>query len=169
VARCRECGGRRLGFTRARAAVPYDEVVRRFVAFWKERGLRALAETAALVVAERLPRPEAEVVAFVPADPSRRGARGYHPAEQLARALGAAWQLPCEPLLARRGGTRQRGLSREERRRNVRHMFVARGRPCGRVVLVDDVYTTGATAHAAAAALGTHVDVVTFARTVRGS
>jgi predicted amidophosphoribosyltransferase len=169
VARCRECGGRRLAFASARAAVPYDETVRRFVRLWKERGLRSLAETAALVVAERLPRPEAEVIAFVPADPARRRSRGYHPAEQLARALAAAWQLPCEPLLARRSGVRQRGLSREARGRNVVHAFAARSRPGGRIALVDDVYTTGATAHAAAAALGTHVDVVTFARAVRGS
>lgn len=169
VARCRECGGRRLAFARARAAVPYDEVVRRFVRLWKERGLRSLAETAAEVVAERLPRPDAEVVAFVPADSERRRARGYHPAEQLARALAAAWQLPCEPLLTRSGGVRQRGLSREDRRRNVADAFVARSRPRCPVVLVDDVYTTGATAHAAAAALGAHVDVVTFARAVRGS
>jgi predicted amidophosphoribosyltransferase len=107
-------------------------------------------------------------VTFVPPDRGRRLERGYHPAEQLARAVAAAWELPCESLLTRAGGSRQRGLSRTERRRNVAHAFSgdAGGR---RVVLVDDVYTTGATAHAAARALRSPVDVVTFARTTRSS
>jgi predicted amidophosphoribosyltransferase len=167
VARCRECSGRRLAFVRARAAVEYDATVRALCRSWKERGLRSLAGGAGRVIAERLPRPDADVLTFVPADGGRRRARGYHPAEQLAWALSAAWALPCEPLLERRGGSRQRGLSRDDRRRNVAHAFVARCDEARSVVLVDDVYTTGATAHAAAAALGGRVEVVTFARAVR--
>ena len=168
VARCRECAGRRLAFTRARSATEYDPAVRRFVRSWKERGLRSLGASAALVIVERLPAPEADVVTFVPPDRGRRIERGYHPAEQLARAVAAAWGLPCESLLTRADGTRQRGLSRVERRRNVAHAFDgdARGR---RVVLVDDVYTTGATAHAAAKVLRTQVEVVTFTRATRAS
>jgi predicted amidophosphoribosyltransferase len=172
VARCRECAGRRLAFAVARAAVAYDADVRKVVRGWKERGLRGLGAEAALVIAERLPRADVDLVTFVPPDAERRLRRGYHPAEQLARALADAWQLPCEPLLARVGRTsRQRGLSLPERRRNVAHAFVAR--PFGgSILLVDDVYTTGATAHAAASALrtrvkGTRVEVVTFARAIR--
>jgi predicted amidophosphoribosyltransferase len=167
VERCLECSGRRLAFASARAAVPYEDGVRRLVAAWKEHGLRSLGRTAAAVVVERLPQPAADVVAFVPADTGRRLQRGYHPAEQLARALADEWGLPCEALLKRAGrSSRQRGLSLAERRRNVAKAFTAR--PCdGAVLLVDDVYTTGATAHAAAAALRTRVEVVTFARVVR--
>ena len=167
VARCRECAGRRLAFTTARAAVAYDANVRRIVRGWKERGLRGLGSAAARIVAERLPRADVDLVTFVPPDAERRLKRGYHPAEQLARALADLWRLPCEPLLARVGRTsRQRGLSLPERRRNVARAFAAR--PCdGAVLLVDDVYTTGATAHAAASALRTRVEVVTFARAIR--
>jgi predicted amidophosphoribosyltransferase len=172
VARCRECTGRRLAFAAARAAVVYDADVRRVVRGWKERGLRGLGADAALAVAERLPRPDVALVTFVPPDGERRLGRGYHPAEQLARGLADAWQLACEPLLARVGRTsRQRGLSLPERRRNVAHAFAARPFE-GSILLVDDVYTTGATAHAAASALrarvkGTRVEVVTFARAIR--
>lgn len=168
VARCRECSGRRLAFAQARSATEYDQAVRRLVRSWKERGLRSLGASAALVIVERLPRPDAEVVTFVPPDLGRRLERGYHPAEQLARAVASAWGLPCESLLRRAGGARQRGLSRDERRRNVAHAFTgaADGR---RVVLVDDIYTTGATAHAAAKALHTDVVVITFARAARTS
>ncbi|MDP9262234.1 MAG: ComF family protein [Actinomycetota bacterium] len=151
----------------ARAAVVYDADVRRVVRGWKERGLRGLGAEAARVIAERLPRADVDLVTFVPADGERRLHRGYHPAEQLARSLADTWQLPCEPLLNRvRRTSRQRGLTLLERRLNVAHAFAARPFQ-GAVLLVDDVYTTGATAHAAASALHTRVEVVTFARAIR--
>lgn len=172
VARCRECAGRRIAFASARAAVAYDAAVRRLVAGWKEHGLRGLAEDAADLVAETLPRPGAVTVTFVPADSGRRLERGHHPAERLAQALAERWQLPCAPLLERTGASRrQRGLELAERRRNVAGAFRATARPPGRVLLVDDVYTTGATVSAAASALrvagARRIDVVTFARAVR--
>ena len=172
VGRCRECAGRRLAFADARAAVAYVDGVRPLVAAWKERGLRRLAREAAEIVAERLPPPPGEILTFVPADGARRLERGFHPAELLARELGRAWALPCEPLLRRSGASRrQRGLPLAERRRNVARAFEARAGPAGRVLLVDDVYTSGATANAAASALrrggALEVGVVTFARTVR--
>jgi predicted amidophosphoribosyltransferase len=172
VRRCRECSGRRLAFAAARAATAYDDGVRRLVAGWKERGLRRLADAAATVVAERIPRPEAALVTFVPADRSRRLERGHHPAERLARALAVRWELPCEPMLERSGGgERQRGLSLAARRANVSGAFEAAGGIAGALVLVDDVYTTGATASAASSALrragAARVHVVTFARAIR--
>jgi predicted amidophosphoribosyltransferase len=86
--------------------------------------------------------------------------------------LGKLWEMEVAPLLSRtRAVHRQTGLSRVERRRNVRGAFVTRGPVRGVVVLVDDVYTTGATVGAAATALraagAARVDVVSFARTVR--
>jgi predicted amidophosphoribosyltransferase len=173
VARCRECAGRRLAFASARAALRYDEQVRRLVRAWKEQGQRGLAEDAAAIVAERLAWPDAGLVTFVPPDPGRRLTRGYHPAQRLAQALARRWQLPCEPRLERSGGShRQRGLSLAERRRNVRGAFRAEAVQ-GTIVLVDDVYTSGATADAAASALraagARRVEVVTFARAIRGS
>lgn len=171
VARCRECAGRRLAFASARAAAAYDGVVRRVVTAWKERGLRALAEDAAALVAERLEPPPADAVTFVPPDAGRRLERGHHPAERLARELAAEWLLPCDALLTRTGrARRQRGLGLVERRRNLRGAFASRP-AAGSIVLVDDVYTSGATADACAAALraagACEVRVVTFARAIR--
>jgi len=172
VARCRECAGRRLAFARARAALEYDASVRRLVAAWKERGLRRLAPTAAELVDEVVERPRVDAIAVVPSDRDRALRRGAHPAEALARELARRWELPFLPALARVGAApRQRGLTREERRRNLRGAFVTRRPAPGRVALVDDVYTTGATAHFAASALrkggARHVEVVTFSRTIR--
>jgi ComF family protein len=172
VDRCRECTGRRLAFAKARAAVEYDAGVRRLVVGWKERGLRRLVETAAELVLEVVEQPDAAAVAFIPRDRDRTLKRGHHTAEALARELAGAWRLPLLRALDRpRAAPRQRGLSRAERRRNLRGAFVSRTHVPTRVVLVDDVYTTGATVHFAASALrragASRVEVVTFARTIR--
>lgn len=171
VLRCAECSGRRLAFASARAAVVYDVAVRSFVASWKEHGLRRLSATAAALVEDVVPRPEVEALTFVPPDGDRSRRRGHHPAERLARELGRRWELPVAAALHRtRRLPRQRGLALAERRRNVTGAFRAAATP-RRVCLVDDVYTTGATANAAASALraagARRVEVVTFARAIR--
>ena len=172
VARCRECAGRRLAFASARSALVYDGLVRSLVAAWKERGLRGLAAFAGDLTAEAVARPHVDALTPVPADGDRGLRRGHQPAGALARELGRRWDIPVEVHLRRaRGGPRQRGLSLADRRRNVADAFVAGASPPRRVALVDDVYTSGATAAAAAQALrraGAHrVDVVTFARALR--
>ena len=172
VHRCAECSGRRLAFASARAAIVYDGAARELVQAWKERGQRALAREAGAIVAEVLARPGAPALAFVPADRERALRRGHRPAEALARELGRLWDLPVLPLVGRaRSVERQRGLGLQERRRNVRGAFAAVGPSPPRVCLVDDVYTSGATAAAAASALrkagARRIDVVTFARAVR--
>jgi ComF family protein len=172
VRRCAECGGRRLAFARARAAVVYDERARRLVSAWKERGRRDLAGPLAAIVEELIARPGADVVTFVPGDRERGRERGHVPAARLARALGDRWGLPTEGLLTRtRSSVRQAGLPRAERRGNVRGAFATAMDVPRRVVLVDDVYTTGATAAACSSVLrragARHVEVVCLARAVR--
>jgi predicted amidophosphoribosyltransferase len=173
VERCRECSGRRLAFESARAAVAYAGPARSFVHGWKERGLRRAAELAADIVTSAIEPPAVDLVTAVPADGERLLRRGYHPAARLACALAHRWQLPEEDVLRRtRGSPRQAGLGLAERRRNVAGAFTATtGELPPTVLLVDDVYTTGATASAAAAALRAagagRVHVVTFARTAR--
>jgi predicted amidophosphoribosyltransferase len=172
VRRCRECSGRRLAFASARAAVEYDERVRRLVAGWKERGLRRLSAQVADAVVASVERPGAAALTFVPPDRERVLERGHHPAERLARELGERWALPVLTL-ARRTRTvpRQRGLALVDRRRNVAGAFAPAADSPGKIALVDDVYTSGATAAAAASSLrkggARRVEIVTFARVVR--
>lgn len=172
VRRCAECAGRRLGFATARAAIVYDDRARRLVLTWKERGRRRLATVAAELVARALARPDVDALTFVPAEPERRRARGDAPSERLARELGQLWELPVHRLLVRtRAGPRQRGQRLTDRRRNVRGAFGPGAASPRRVVLVDDVYTSGATAAVCATALRSagarRVDVVSLARAVR--
>lgn len=150
----------------------YDPAVKALVSGWKERGLRRLAAVAADLVVEAMPRPDVSVLAFVPADRDRSLRRGDRPAERLARELGVRWELPVEALLARaRAAPRQRGLPLAERRPNVRGAFRPSGPAPPAVGLVDDVYTSGATAAAAASTLraagASRIRVMTFARAVR--
>ena len=170
--RCRECRSRRLAFASARAAVAYDDALRGFVGAWKERGVRGATPLAAGLVIGALLRPEVVALTYVPPDPDRALRRGHHPPERLARELGRRWGLPVVSLLARRAGSRrQRGLPRAERQANVQGAFRSLGPAPAALALVDDVYTTGATVSAAAAALleagAERVEVVTLARAVR--
>lgn len=172
VARCLECAGRRLAFASARSAVAYLGPVRPLVAAWKERGLRHLAEEAANVIANSVERPCVDALAFAPADGDRSVKRGHHPAERLARELGLRWGLPVTGALGRTRAPRpQRGLTLAERRHNVAGSFVAVAGVPPTVGLVDDVFTTGATASAASSALrragARYIAVVTFARAIR--
>jgi predicted amidophosphoribosyltransferase len=150
----------------------YDEGARALVSSWKEKGRRGLAGEAAVLVTEVVAAPAVDVLTHVPGDPERALERGDVPPRALAEALGALWSIPAEGLLRRtRTLERQRGLSLRERRRNVRGTVAAELEAPRRVCLIDDVYTSGATADACASALrkagARHVEVVTFARAVR--
>ncbi|HEV2712267.1 MAG TPA: hypothetical protein VGU26_04150 [Gaiellaceae bacterium] len=117
-------------------------------------------------------RPSVAALAFIPPDGDRSVKRGHHPAERLARELARRWDIPVLDVLGRTRSPRpQRGLTLAARRRNVAGSFVATSRASGRLGLVDDVYTTGSTASAAASALrrggAGSLEVITFARTVR--
>jgi predicted amidophosphoribosyltransferase len=172
VARCRECAGRRLAFASARAAVAYEGAVPRLVGAWKDGGRRRLARLAGELIVEHLAKPEGEAITCVPSVRARELWRGANPAGQLACELGRRWRLPVRALLVRnRSPAPQRGLPLVERRRNVADAFRATRAVPATVVLVDDVYTSGSTVHAAARALARagadRIEVVTFARALR--
>jgi predicted amidophosphoribosyltransferase len=172
VERCRECAGRRLAFASATSAYAYAGPAVPFVHAWKERGLRHLAPLAAELVLAQLERPVADVITYIPPDRVRQLERARHPAEALASELASRWGIECAPLLERtRVTARQATLPLARRGGNVRSLFASTGERRGRVLLVDDVYTSGSTASAAASALrrggATRVEVMTFARAVR--
>ncbi len=117
---------------------------------------------------------EADAVAFVPLSRARLAERGYDQARALADVVARRLVLPLRPMLARPGTTPpQARRTARERRLAMRGMFVADGRaPPSRVLLVDDVLTTGATAGACASALleagVREVGLLTAARAVSG-
>jgi predicted amidophosphoribosyltransferase len=175
VGMCERCRGLE-GFGRARSLVAYAEPARALTLALKRRGRPALAQTvgrllADLAVAHGLVR-GAETVTFVPAG-SRALHAGFDHAELIASGVSGALGAPMRRVLVRTGdGPRQADVSFTARRRNAAGRFAARD-VSGRVLLVDDVFTTGATAEACALALtdagASSVAVVTWARTLRRS
>ncbi len=168
---CRGCAVEPRPFAYARAVGPYRGGLRTLVLGLKYGGEYALARFLAGLIAEALPE-GADLIAYVPRDPARR--RHHHAAELLARELSRRTGIPMGQLLRKTRSTPpQVSLTHEERRENVQGAFAARRKGKGeRVVLVDDVYTTGTTVSECAAALIEagfgEVSVLTAARTVAG-
>jgi len=161
---------------RIRALLRYEGAGRELIARTKYANARAsipwLADgLAALVSGGGDSWRNLTVVTWAPTTRRRRRRRGYDQAEVLARATARRLGLAPARLLERRDGSAQTGRSRSDREDDP-PVFTAR-RPTriagSRVLLVDDVVTTGATLTAAAAALklagATAVNVVTAAAT----
>ncbi len=166
-------------FQRARAVARYDGAARDLVHKLKYSDQQDLAVGMGRMMAQAAGglAAEADVVIPVPLHWTRLWQRRFNQANALAIIVSRHAGLPLESqwLRRRKRTRRQVGLSREERRENLQGAFVVpdhakplvRGR---RVLLVDDVLTTGASANAAARVLlragAANVDVVTFARVV---
>ena len=172
--RCRETAD---DFRLARAVLLYREsgIARDAILLAKHGGRRGLLGHLAALLALEAPRhlllQDWEALVPVPLHWVRRWHRGFNQAEVLARAVGRRHGLPVVLALARIRRTPPQQGDALARRRNVRGAFAVRnaaniaGR---RLLLVDDVFTTGATANAAAAALfasgAGEVGVLTLAR-----
>ena len=142
----------------AAAAYHYGGPAGGVVRNMKYRNVTALAKPMAeamLLALEQIQPVGAEMVVPVPMHPKRRKHRGYNQSELLAKEIAAALEVPCENGLIRiRDTVQQARLEADERRRNLQDAF--RAEPCvagWRVLLVDDVYTTGETARECAKAL----------------
>jgi predicted amidophosphoribosyltransferase len=174
---CTECQGRGLAFERAWAPFAYTGPAREVVLGLKSRGLTCVTSYMAAAMSRRAPPGVLEgVLVPAPAHPDRIRRHGHNQAGELAEALRRLTGMPMRQVLARTPGARpQVGLERPARRANARGGIVARDElPAGvRAVLVDDVYTTGSTLDACAAALRAAgsgpVTAVCFARTARAT
>ncbi|UTI65857.1 double zinc ribbon domain-containing protein [Paraconexibacter antarcticus] len=171
--RGRGCPAADAPWARAWAPVAYTGPATALVAALKFRGALPCASLMAAQVAALAPPGllAGGVLAPVPTHPARARRRGYDQADVLACALARRSGLAVEACLTRAGPrSRQLGAGRAERLQDGRLHLRCRRAPPSRVVLVDDVHTTGATLRAAAAALrrggAAEVVAVTWARTL---
>lgn len=160
--RCPACQSKPKAFARARAACVYDEHSRDLILMLKHADRVDLAGLFARWLSRAAGEllDEADAIAPVPTHRSRMFSRRYNQAAEIARPLARLAGRPYLPdaLVRRRDTASQGGKSASGRRRNVAAAFVVppsrRGQVAGRkILLLDDVLTTGATAEGCARAL----------------
>jgi ComF family protein len=175
---CGRCLAEPPAFDRLRAAVGYGEISRTVALKLKYGGRPGIAETMARFMARHLDAAGEPMLAPVPLHRWRIWRRGYNQSALIAGALAKAAVLEARlDLLTRVKATPVlRGMSPRQRREAVRgafrvapkHKAAVKGR---RVVLIDDVYTSGATANACARILrragAARVEVLCWARVVK--
>lgn len=177
---CAACMATPFSFDRARAAVVYNDASRQLILGFKygDRLHSITTFTPWLQRAGAALIAQSDVIVPVPLHRKRLWSRRFNQSALLARALAKSCAITCLPagLLRTRHTQPQKGLSRSARYKNVSGVFAinphhVRDINGKRVLLIDDVFTSGATLDACARALrgagATQVDVLTLARVTR--
>jgi len=164
------------GFDAVYSYGSYEGSLRELIHLFKYGGVRPLAGTFGRLMAQALPRETTfDVIVPMPLHWFKKWQRGFNQSDFLAREIGKKWNVPVRNLVRRKKATRpQAGLTNAKRRANMSGAFqILRGKALAgmRVLLVDDVVTTGATASACARVLkragAAHVALLALARTDR--
>ncbi len=155
--KCPRCG-EKLAFDRTRGAFLYEGIVREIISLFKYQGQRKLSDFLATYLLEPLSElGNPDLLVPVPLHPVKRRSRGFSQTELLARSLSKLTGIPVRTPLIRVKNTRpQVKLAMRERKINVKGAFVLKAKEevkGKKVLLIDDVMTTGHTLSEAARTL----------------
>jgi len=174
--RCSLCRLGLTGFDTIYTFGSYADTLRELIHLFKYSQIRPLARPLGALIARAIPREHRfDLIIPMPLHWKKRWSRGYNQSELLAKEIARRWGVPIRKIVRRVKPTApQAGLSNSKRRLNVRGAFAVRkgaNLKGLRVLLIDDVLTTGATAGACASVLkragASHVAVAVVARTDR--
>lgn len=171
---CRDCQRFSHAFTMGAAVFAYDETMRRSITMFKYHNRREYA----LFYAEEMYRCYGRLIRFwapdvivpVPVHRKKKRQRGFNQAELVAKKLGKLTGIPtdCTYLVRTEYTTPQKELTRQQRKENLRRAFGVKktGKHYKRVLLIDDIYTTGATVDAVSEILRENQTKIIFFLTI---
>lgn len=169
---CRDCAKGRHVYDEGRAALEYDEYMSKSIYRFKYNGKMEFAKLYGRIMHDRLKEKidewNVDAIVPVPVHKSRLKKRGYNQAALIAKELSKRLKIPVnECLVVRTGATgAQKDLSAAERQNNLKKAFKVTENVVeyDTVLIVDDIYTTGATVDAMARCLkGAGIKKVYFA------
>lgn len=151
--RCDSCSGRETYFEKARSVYEYDGSVKKLITDLKYEGKKYIAEIFGTVLSDLYFESgfDCDFCVFVPMSDERATSRGYNHALLIAKEFSRLSGVPLrrDVIVKSRETVQQMRLSREERQENLKGSFAIKNRKeiiGKRVLLIDDVMTTGATA-----------------------
>ncbi len=184
---CIDCRKRKpCYFVCSRSAVRYSQTMKQWLAQYKYRGDESIEPlfTAMLDFAyrqlqksEAFPQSGKTVIAYVPISGERREIRSFNQAKRMAQGIGTLRRLPVLDLLERNKDTEKQSFySRRERISNVENIFSIKSEglevikqilqtEAVKVILVDDIFTTGSTMNQCAQVISRHANVPVFGLT----
>lgn len=149
---CKECSDRERHFTEGVGILLYDPVVRKSLLRYKYSGCREYGDFYALFLcrsAEKwIRRWKPDLIVPVPMYWRKKRLRGFNQAEYLAERIGDYYGIPTAKNLVKKvqNTKSQKKLDADRRRKNLKKAFCVSGRLDGyKILIVDDVYTTGST------------------------
>ncbi len=150
---CTDCQRFSHSFDKGEAVFAYDPLMQRSISMFKYHNRREYARFYAREMADNcrwfLKRCAPDVIMPVPVHRIKKRQRGFNQAELVAKELGRLLQIPVvtDYLVRIEKTTPQKELSRQQRKANLRKAFAVskKGVSYRRVLLIDDIYTTGAT------------------------
>ena len=150
---CRDCQRFSHSFDKGGAVFAYDQVMRKSISMFKYHNRREYARFYAAEMYEHcrhfLNTCNPDVILPVPIHRQKKRQRGFNQAELVAKKLGKMMKVPvdCKYLIRREKTVPQKELSRQKRKANLKQAFEVNktNKIYERVLIVDDIYTTGAT------------------------
>lgn len=158
---CMDCQRREHQFCSGRSVFLYNKPMKKAIYRFKYENKREYASFFADAIVQNLTEYGkylgVDGIVPIPLHPRRERSRGYNQAALVARKIGAEWEIPVyENLLIRKTNTRPlKNQTEEQRKNNLKNAFLikANGVQLKKILLVDDIYTTGSTIDEAARTL----------------